>query len=313
MTETPLAASQLTLPLFVREALAEPAPIRSMPGVVQHSLSSLSTAVAEAASLGLGGVMIFGVPERRDALGSEATDPEGILSAAVRVALAEVGDALLVQADLCLDEFTDHGECGLLAPDGSIDLPGTLDRYREMALVLAESGAHMLGLSGMMRGQTAAVRGALDASGHAGTRILAYSAKYASAMYGPFRDAVESTYAGGPRSYQLDPRDRLSGIERAATDIAEGADIVMVKPAGGYLDVVAAIAAEQATAERPVPVWAYQVSGEYAAIEAAASLGAIDRRRAILESLDGIHRAGAQGILTYWAAEVAPWLAGEEA
>lgn len=296
----------LVLPLFVRESLAEPAPIASMPGVVQHSLDSMRVAVAEAARLSLGGVMIFGIPETRDAVGSQATNQDGILTQAVRAAVAEVGDAIIVQADLCLDEFTDHGHCGVLAPDGEIDLPGTLVRYREMGVVLAEAGAHMVGLSGMMVGQTAAVRGALDGAGFTNTRILAYSAKFASAMYGPFRDAVESQYEGGPRSYQLDPAAGAEGVRRAATDVTEGADVVMVKPAGGYLDVVAEVAQHST-----VPVWAYQVSGEFAAIEAAAAHGWIDRRRAVLESLVGIRRAGATGILTYWAAEVAQWIAEE--
>lgn len=307
----PFEAGELVLPVFVREGRSEPTPIRSMPGVVQHSMDSLRAATAEAAGLGIGGVMIFGIPELRDAQGSQATNPDGILSVATRTVIAEVGSALVVQADLCLDEFTDHGHCGLLSRDGSIDLPATLERYRDMGLVLAEAGAHMLGLSGMMRGQVAAVRLALEARGSLKPLLLAYSAKYASAMYEPFRDAVESAYAGGPRDYQLDPADRAAGVERAMTDVSEGADVVMVKPAGGYLDVVAEIAVALRSHPRPIPVWAYQVSGEYAAIEAAAAVGSIDRRRAVLESLAGIRRAGASGVLSYWATDVARWFAEE--
>ena len=294
--------SSLVLPLFVREGLAEPRPIASMPGVVQHSLASLRRAVAEAAELGLGGVMLFGVPTLRDATGSQASAPEGILNVATRAAAAEAGGSVTIQTDLCLDEFTDHGHCGLLSPSGDIDLAATLARYREIGLAQADAGSAMLGLSGMMDGQVAAVRGALADAGRADVRILAYSAKYASAQYGPFRDAVESTYAGGPRSYQLDPADGEAGVRRARVDVDEGADIVMVKPAGGYLDVVAAVAAAS-----PVPVWAYQVSGEYAAIEAAAANGWIDRRRAIEEAIVSIRRAGADAVLTYAAADLARW------
>jgi porphobilinogen synthase len=302
-SETRLHPADLVLPLFVREGTSEPLPIRSMPGVVQHSLDSARRAVTDAAAAGIGGVMLFGVPAVRDAIGSGATDPDGILNVATRVIADEVGDALVVQTDLCLDEFTDHGHCGVLAVDGSVDNDATLERYREMALVQAASGSRLLGLSGMMDGQVAAVREALDDSGFIDTAVLAYSAKYASAYYGPFRDAVESTLEGDRRTYQLDPANRREGVREAELDIAEGADIVMVKPAGGYLDVLADVAAIS-----DIPVWAYQVSGEYAMIEAAAAQGWIDRRRAVEESVLSIRRAGADAVLTYWAVELAAWL-----
>lgn len=309
VSETRLHPADLVLPIFVREGVSEAVPIASMPGVVQHSLESVKGAVAEAAEAGVGGVMLFGVPETRDAIGSGATDADGILNVATRIVREEAGDALVVQTDLCLDEFTDHGHCGVLDPSGAVDNDATLDRYREMALVQAASGSQLLGLSGMMDGQVAAVRHTLDAAGFADTAILAYSAKYASAFYGPFRDAVESTLEGDRRSYQLDPGNRREGLREATIDIEEGADVVMVKPAGGYLDVLADVAAVS-----EVPVWAYQVSGEYAMIEAAAMHGWIDRRRAIVESVRSIRRAGADAVLTYWASELATWIRnGDEA
>jgi porphobilinogen synthase len=298
--ETRLTPARLVLPLFVREGITEPHPIPSMPGVVHHSLDSLRADLQRAAEAGVGGVMLFGVPEHKDAEGSGATDPDGILNAATRVAVSEVGDALVVQTDLCLDEFTDHGHCGVLDAAGRVDNDATLRRYREMALAQAEAGSALLGLSGMMDGQVAAVRESLDAAGHTGTALLAYAAKYASAFYGPFRDAVQSTLDGDRRSYQLDPANRREGAREIALDIEEGADIVMVKPAMSYLDVLA-----DAAASSPVPVWAYQVSGEYAMIEAAAAHGWIERERAIDESLTGILRAGADAVLTYWAIEAA--------
>ncbi|WP_235492739.1 MULTISPECIES: porphobilinogen synthase [unclassified Leifsonia] len=303
VSETRLHPSDLVLPVFVREGVDEPVAISSMPGVVQHTLDSVRGAVNEAAAAGIGGVMLFGVPQVRDAVGSGATDPDGILNLATRVVADEVGDALLVQTDLCLDEFTDHGHCGVLDAIGRVDNDATLERYREMALVQAASGSALLGLSGMMDGQVAAVRDALDASGFIDTAVLAYSAKYASAYYGPFREAVASTLQGDRRSYQLDPGNRREGLREAMIDIDEGADIVMVKPAGSYLDVLADVAAAS-----DVPVWAYQVSGEYAMIEAAAANGWIDRRRAVHESVVGIRRAGADTVLTYWATELAGWL-----
>lgn len=297
--ETRLNPAELILPLFVREG-TEPTPITSMPGVVQHTLDSVRRVVVEAAELGLGGVMIFGVPSVRDATGTGATDPGGILNLATRVIASEVGDALVVQTDLCLDEFTDHGHCGVLDAHGRVDNDATLIRYADMAIAQAEAGSELLGLSGMMDGQVAAVRAALDGSGFADLAILAYSAKYASAFYGPFREAVQSTLTGDRKSYQMEPGNRREGMLEATLDIAEGADIVMVKPAMSYLDVLADVKAAS-----PVPVWAYQVSGEYAMIEAAAANGWIDRDRAILESVIGIRRAGADAVLTYWAAELA--------
>ena len=302
-SETRLHPSELVLPMFVREGTGTAVPIQSMPGVVQHTIDSARRAVAQAADAGIGGIMLFGVPDVRDAIGTGATDPDGILNAATRALVAEVGDALVVQTDLCLDEFTDHGHCGVLSVDGTVDNDTTLERYREMALVQAASGSQLLGLSGMMDGQVAAVREALDQSGYVETAVLAYSAKYASAFYGPFRDAVESTLEGDRRSYQLDPANRREGVREALLDISEGADVVMVKPAGSYLDVLADVADIS-----DIPVWAYQVSGEYAMIEAAAAHGWIDRRRAIEESVLSIRRAGADAVLTYWAVELADWL-----
>lgn len=304
-SETRLHPADLVLPLFVREGIAEPMPIGSMPGVVQHSLDSLRGAIGGAAAAGVGGVMLFGVPEQRDARGSGATDPDGILNVATGVARAEAGDALLVQTDLCLDEFTDHGHCGVLDAQGRVDNDATLERYTAMALEQARAGSQLLGLSGMMDGQTAAVRTALDDGGFDDVALLAYSAKYASAFYGPFREAVDSQLQGDRRTYQLDPGNRREGVREALLDIEEGADIVMVKPAGSYLDVLADVAAAS-----DVPVWAYQVSGEYAMIEAAAAHGWLDRQRTVIESVRGIRRAGADVVLTYWATELAGWLKG---
>lgn len=301
--ETHLVPSQLVLPLFVREGLSEQVPIGSMPGVVQHSLDSLRRVVAEAAAARIGGVMLFGVPESRDAVGSGADDPNGILNVATETVISEVGDTLVVQTDLCLDEFTDHGHCGVLAADGTVDNDATLERYTAMGLAQARAGSAMLGLSGMMDGQVGAVRQALDAEGFTDTLILAYSAKYAGAFYGPFREAVDSQLKGDRRTYQLDPGNGREGVREALLDVEEGADVVMVKPALPYLDVLADVRAAV-----DVPVWAYQVSGEYAMIEAAAAHGWIDRRGAVLESLLGIRRAGADAILTYWALEAAHWL-----
>ncbi|KAG4073358.1 hypothetical protein HA402_008514 [Bradysia odoriphaga] len=274
-----------------------------MPGVMQHSLDSLRAAAVEAAEAGVGGVMLFGVPAVRDAIGSGADDPRGILNVATEVLAAEVGDALVVQTDLCLDEFTDHGHCGVLAADGSVDNDATLERYTSMALAQARAGSQLLGLSGMMDGQVAAIRRALDADGFTDVLLLAYSAKYASAFYGPFREAVDSQLKGDRRTYQLDPGNRREGIREAVVDEAEGADIVMVKPAMAFLDVL-----REVRDTVHIPVWAYQVSGEYAMIEAAAANGWIDRRAAVLESLLSIRRAGADAVLTYWATEAARWL-----
>jgi len=308
VAETRLHPADLVLPLFVKEGASGPSPIASMPGVVQHSPAGLVAAVREAADLGLGGVMLFGIPAVRDARGTGATDPDGVLNRAIREVRAEVGDGLVVMADLCLDEFTDHGHCGVLDAAGEVDNDATLQRYQEMAVAQAAAGAHVLGLSGMMDGQVGAVRDALDAAGYTGTAILAYAAKYASAFYGPFRDAVESTLTGDRRTYQMDPANRREGLRETELDLAEGADIVMVKPAMSYLDVLADVAATS-----PVPVAAYQVSGEFAMIEAAAANGWIDRRAAITESVLSIKRAGADIVLTYAAVELARWLREERA
>ena len=278
-----------------------------MPGVHQHTRDSLRKAVAEAAGAGLGGVMLFAIPTVRDAVGSQATDPDGILNLAIADTVAEVGDALVVQADLCLDEFTDHGHCGVLTPGGAVDNDATLVRYAEMALAQAEAGRPRgRAVSGMMDGQVGYVRDALDAAGRDDVAVLAYAAKYASAFYGPFRDAVESQLEGDRRTYQMDPANRREAVREVAIDLAEGADIVMVKPALAYLDILADVAAMST-----VPVAAYQVSGEYAMIEAAAARGWIERRRAILESVLSIRRAGADHVLTYSATELAGWLAEE--
>ncbi|MFC7787594.1 porphobilinogen synthase [Microbacterium sp. MAHUQ-60] len=301
--ETSLEARQLVLPMFVREGLTEQTPIGSMPGVAQHSLDSLRAAAADAAEAGIGGVMLFGVPEERDADGSGADDPDGILNVATAAVVAEVGDALVVQTDLCLDEFTDHGHCGVLGASGGVDNDATLDRYRSMALAQARAGSHLLGLSGMMDGQVGALRETLDSEGFQDTLLMAYSAKYASAFYGPFREAVDSQLQGDRRTYQMDPGNRREGVREALFDQEEGADIVMVKPAMGFLDVL-----REVRDAVDVPVWAYQVSGEYAMVEAAAANGWINRDAAILESLMSIRRAGADAVLSYWAVEVAHWL-----
>jgi len=300
VAETALEPRSLVLPMFVREGVADPVPVPSMPGVVQHTLDSLRKGAVEAVEAGVGGLMLFGVPEHKDAVGSGATDPNGILNLAIRELVAEVGDATLVMADLCLDEFTDHGHCGVLAPDGKVDNDATLARYAEMAVVQAEAGADIVGPSGMMDGQVGVVRRALDDAGYSDVGILAYSAKYASAFYGPFRDAVQSSLQGDRKTYQQDPANAREALREVELDIVEGADIVMVKPALGYLDVVRTVKDHVR-----VPVAAYNVSGEYAMVEAAAAHGWIDRDRAIVETLTSIRRAGADIILTYWAVEAA--------
>ncbi len=302
--ETHLVPSQLVLPLFVAEAATEPRPIASMPGVVQHTRDSARRAVVEAAELGLGGVMLFGVPQHKDAHGSGALDPTGILNVAIADVRAEVGDALLVMSDLCLDEFTDHGHCGVLDDRGRVDNDATLRIYAQMAQAQARAGAHVVGPSGMMDGQVEVVRRALDDDGHEDVVVLAYAAKYASAFYGPFREAVDSSLQGDRRTYQQDPANRREALRETLLDVEQGADIVMVKPAMSYLDVVADVRAAV-----DVPVAAYQVSGEYAMIEAAAAQGWIDRERAVHEALLSIRRAGADIVLTYWAVEVARRLA----
>ena len=300
VAQTRLHPADLVLPVFVREGIDVPVPISSMPGVVQHTLDTLAAEARRCLEVGLGGIMVFGVPQEKDATGSGADDEQGILNVALRRLVEVVGDDLVIMADLCLDEFTDHGHCGVLAEDGSVDNDATLDRYAAMALAQAATGAHVLGLSGMMDGQVGHVRGALDAAGHVDTVLLAYAAKYTSGLYGPFREAVQSSLVGDRAAYQQDPANATEALRELELDIAEGADIVMVKPAGPHLDVVAAAAAMS-----PVPVAAYQISGEYAQIEAAAAQGWIDRERVLMESLLHIRRAGAQIILSYHALEAA--------
>ncbi|RYJ07240.1 MAG: porphobilinogen synthase [Actinomycetales bacterium] len=298
--ETRTDPAQLVLPMFVAEGIDEPQPISSMPGVVQHSRASAREAVAEAVSLGLGGVMLFGVPEHKDATGSGALDPDGILNVAIADARDVAGDDLLVMSDLCLDEFTDHGHCGVLDDAGRVDNDATLEVYGAMGVAQAAAGAHLVGPSGMMDGQVGVVRAALDAASHQDVAILAYAAKYASAFYGPFREAVDSSLQGDRRTYQQDPANAREALRETLLDVAEGADIVMVKPAMGYLDLIALVR-EHVT----IPVAAYNVSGEYSMVEAAAAQGWIDRERAIDETVTSIRRAGADIVLTYWAAEVA--------
>ncbi len=303
--ETDLAPHRLIAPLFVKEGIDEPAPIGSMPGHAQHSLESLRKEAAEIARRGIGGVMLFGVPARKDADGSEAWNPNGIAQRAVQALREELGDDPVVIADLCLDEYTDHGHCGVLADDGSVDNDRTLERYRRIAVSLAEAGAALVAPSGMMDGQVGAIRDDLDGSGFQDTGIMAYAAKFASAFYGPFREAAECAPRFGDRAaYQMDPPNAEEALREIRTDIAEGADIVMVKPALPYLDVI-----RRAKAETGFPLAAYSVSGEYAMVKAAAANGWLDERRAALEVLTGIRRAGADLILTYHAKDAADWLA----
>jgi porphobilinogen synthase len=303
VSETTIRPRQLVLPMFVKEGVSEPVPIASMPGVVQHSRDSLRKAAVEAVEAGVGGLMVFGVPEERDEIGSGATDPDGVLNVALRDLRAELGDATVLMADTCLDEFTDHGHCGVLSPDGRVDNDATLERYAEMAVAQASAGAHLLGPSGMMDGQIGVIREALDDAGFGDTGVLAYSVKYASAFFGPFREAVESALQGDRKTYQQDPGNVREALREVALDLAEGADLVMVKPALPYLDVLRAVAEVS-----DVPVAAYQVSGEYAMVEAAAANGWLERERTVLETLTALRRAGADVLLTYWAVEAARWL-----
>ncbi|MGH3978907.1 MAG: porphobilinogen synthase [Pseudonocardiaceae bacterium] len=303
VSETSVEARQLVLPVFVREGITEPVPIGSMPGVVQHTRDSLRKAAAEAVAAGVGGIMLFGVPAGRDATGSAGTDPDGVLNVALRDVRAEVGDDTVVMADTCLDEFTDHGHCGLLDAAGGVDNDATLAVYGELAVAQVESGAHVVGPSGMMDGQVGVIRAALDTAGHTDAGILAYSAKFASAFYGPFREAVDSQLRGDRKTYQQDPANAREALRETALDLAEGADMVMVKPAMSYLDVLRSVAEVS-----DVPVAAYQVSGEYAMVEAAVAHGWLDRRRIVLETLTSIRRAGADVVLTYWAVDAAGWL-----
>ena len=293
--------SSLVLPMFVKEGISEPQPVASMPGVLQHTRESLRKAAAEAVAAGVGGVIVFGVPAVKDSRGSAADDPGGIVQLALADLAAEVGQDTVLMADLCLDEYTDHGHCGLLTPSGDVDNDATLERYASIAVAQAAAGVHVVAPSGMMDGQVAAIRTALDGAGYADVAICAYSAKYASAFYGPFRDAAECAPQFGDRAaYQQDPAAAKDALRETLLDVAEGADIVMVKPALAYLDVISEIAASV-----QLPVAAYQVSGEYSMVEAAAANGWLDRDRIIIETLTAIRRAGADIILTYWAAEVA--------
>ncbi|MEV8318929.1 porphobilinogen synthase [Streptomyces sp. NPDC059900] len=302
VAQTRLHPADLILPAFVREGISAPVEIGAMPGVVQHTRDSLKKAAVEAMEAGVSGIMLFGVPEeeKKDAAGTVGTDPDGILQVALRDVRAEVGDDLIVMSDLCLDEFTDHGHCGVLDSEGRVDNDATLERYAEMAQVQADAGAHVVGPSGMMDGQIGVIRDALDQVGHEDVSILAYTVKYSSAFFGPFREAVGSSLKGDRKTYQQDPANSRESLRELALDLEEGADMVMVKPAGPYLDILSKVADAV-----DVPVAAYQISGEYSMIEAAAERGWIDRDQAIMESLTGIKRAGANMILTYWATEVA--------
>ncbi len=305
VAETSLEPRHLVLPMFVADGIDEPRAISSMPGVVQHTRDSLRRAAADAVEAGVGGLMLFGVPrdEDKDATGTCGIHPDGILNVSLRDLSKDLGEATVLMADTCLDEFTDHGHCGIVDARGRVDNDATNAQYVKLAVAQAESGAHVVGPSGMMDGQVAAIRDGLDAAGFSDVVILAYAAKFASAFYGPFREAVASSLTGDRRTYQQDSGNAREALREIALDIDEGADIVMVKPAMAYLDVVRA-AAEMS----PVPVAAYQVSGEYAMISAAAANGWVDGRAAALESLTAIRRAGADIVLTYWAAEAARWL-----
>jgi porphobilinogen synthase len=301
VAETSLAPGDLVLPLFVKEGIDEPVPVASMPGVLQHTRESLRKAAVDAVDAGVGGVILFGIPAVKDARGSAADDPAGIVQLALADLTAELGDATVLMSDCCLDEYTDHGHCGILRADGSVDNDATLLRYADAAVAQARAGSHVVAPSGMMDGQVGAIRAALDSAGFADVAILAYSTKYASAFYGPFREAAECAPQFGDRSaYQQDPAQSDEAVREVLLDLAEGADMVMVKPAMSYLDIV-----RRVRDAVDVPVAAYQVSGEYAMVEAAAAQGWIDRDRVILETLTSIRRAGADFVLTYWAAEVA--------
>ena len=302
--ETDLSPRHLVAPLFVKEGVPDPVPISSMPGQFQHTLESLRKEAVEIASRGVLAFVLFGVPERKDAEGSEAWNPEGISQRALRMLRAELGDEHVVIADLCLDEYTDHGHCGVLDDDGNVDNDATLERYRRIALAQAEAGAHMVGPSGMMDGQVAAIRDSLDEGDFEPVGILAYAAKFASSFYGPFREAAECAPRFGDRAgYQMDPPNADEAIREVADDIEQGADVVMIKPALPYLDVI-----RRAKDETSCPLAAYNVSGEYAMVKAAAANGWLDERKAVLEILTSIRRAGADLVLTYHAKDAAEWL-----
>ncbi len=301
VAQTRLAPSDLVLPMFVKEGIDSPQPVGSMPGVVQHTRESVRKAAHEAVEAGVGGLILFGIPAVKDARGSGADDPAGIVQLALADLAAELGESTVLMSDCCLDEYTDHGHCGLLRDDGSVDNDATLERYASAAVAQARAGSAVVAPSGMMDGQVGAIRAALDGAGFPDVAILAYSAKYASAFYGPFREAAECAPQFGDRAgYQQDPANSDEALREVSLDLAEGADAVMVKPAMAYLDVVRRVADAV-----DVPVAAYQVSGEYAMVEAAAAQGWVDRDRIILETLTGIRRAGADIVLTYWATEVA--------
>jgi porphobilinogen synthase len=301
VAQTSVRPADLVLPLFVKEGIDEPQPVASMPGVVQHTRDSLRKAAVEAVDSGVGGLILFGIPAVKDGRGSAADDPAGIVQLAIGDLVSEVGEDTVLMADLCMDEYTDHGHCGVLTLAGQVDNDATLERYAAIAVAQAVAGVHAVAPSGMMDGQVAAIRAALDQAGFSDVAICAYSAKYASAFYGPFRDAAECAPQFGDRaSYQQDPAGADEALREVLLDVDEGADIVMVKPALAYLDVISRVAAAV-----PVPLAAYQVSGEYAMVEAAAGNGWLDRDRVIMETLTAIRRAGASIILTYWAAEVA--------
>lgn len=301
VAEYRLAPADLILPMFVKEGTRQPLPIPSMPGVVQHTLDSLRHAVTEAATAGLGGVIVFGIPEQKDASGSSADDTDGIIPTALRMLRSDVGDDCVIMADLCLDEFTDHGHCGVLDRRGEVDNDATLERYASVAVCQAQAGAHVVAPSGMMDGQVAAIRHALDGAGRTDIAIVSYAAKYASALYGPFRDAADCATSFGDRTtYQQDPANGREALREVALDIEEGADALLVKPALSFLDVVRRVADRV-----NVPVGAYQVSGEYAMVEAAAARGWIDRERVIDELALSARRAGADIVVNYWALEVA--------
>jgi porphobilinogen synthase len=302
VAETRLTVDDLVAPLFVRQGIDEPQPIESLPGVVQHTRESLRKEAARLVELGVPGVMLFGVPATKDAVGSQAWHPDGIVQQALRDLRDEVGDELVVMADLCLDEYTDHGHCGIVRADGSVDNDATVELYAKVAVAQAEAGAAVCAPSGMMDGQVAAIRAALDDAGHAETAILAYAAKYASALYGPFRDAVDVTIAAGGdrKGYQQDFHNRRESLAEVLLDLEEGADMVMVKPALAYLDVIADVREIV-----DVPLVAYHVSGEYSMIKAAGERGWIDGDAVALEHLTAVKRAGADIVLTYFAADLA--------
>ncbi|MBK9179694.1 MAG: porphobilinogen synthase [Acidimicrobiales bacterium] len=305
VAETRLGVDDLVAPLFVRDGIDRPAPIASLPGVVQHSVASLRAEARVLADLGVPALILFGVPATRDAEGSQAWHPDGIVQVALNELRDDLGDRMVLMADLCLDEYTDHGHCGVLTRSGEVDNDATVERYARVAVAQAEAGADIVAPSGMMDGQVRAIRAALDASGFPSVAICAYAAKYASALYGPFRDAVDVAIAGGGdrKGYQQDWRNAREALEEIRLDVAEGADIVMVKPAVTYLDVLA-----RARSEVDVPLAAYHVSGEYSMIKAAAERGWIDGTAVAIEQLTAIKRAGADLILTYLAAEVAAFL-----